>query len=110
MIKSRKMRWAGTYHEWKRGEMYIKFWSEDLKGRDHLENLGVDGRIILDSASGPALRPTQPPIQCAPAAFSLEVKQPGREADRSPPSIVKVKNAWSYTSTLPIRLHGVVIS
>jgi hypothetical protein len=27
--------------------------------------------------------------------------RPGREADISPPSSTKVKNAWSYTSTLP---------
>jgi hypothetical protein len=27
-----------------------------------------------------------------------------------PPSSADVKNAWSYTSTLPIRLHGVVLS
>jgi hypothetical protein len=27
--------------------MYIKFWSENLKGRDHSEDLGVDGKIIL---------------------------------------------------------------
>jgi hypothetical protein len=27
------------------------------------------------------------------------VKWPGREADHSPPSSAKVKNAWSYTST-----------
>jgi hypothetical protein len=26
----------------------IKFWSENLKGMDHLENLGVDGKIILE--------------------------------------------------------------
>jgi hypothetical protein len=27
----------------------IKFWTENLKGRDHyLEDLGVDGRIILE--------------------------------------------------------------
>jgi hypothetical protein len=30
------------------GEMYIKFWSIHLKGRrGHLEDLGVDGRRIL---------------------------------------------------------------
>jgi hypothetical protein len=34
------------------------------------------------------------------------VKRPGREADHSPPSIAEVKNAWSYTYTSPIRLHG----
>jgi len=27
------------------------------------------------------------------------VKQPGHEADHSPPSSAKVKNAWNYTST-----------
>jgi len=29
------------------GEVYTRFWLENLKGRDHLEDLGVDGRIIL---------------------------------------------------------------
>jgi hypothetical protein len=38
------------------------------------------------------------------------VKQPGREADHSPPSNAVVKNEWSYTSIPPIRLHGVVLS
>jgi hypothetical protein len=28
--------------------MHTKFWSEDLKGRDHSEDLGVDGKIILE--------------------------------------------------------------
>jgi hypothetical protein len=28
--------------------MYKKFWSEHLKGRDHSEDLGVDGKIILE--------------------------------------------------------------
>jgi hypothetical protein len=43
-------------------------------------------------------------------APSLGVKRPGREADLSPPTSAEVKNAWSYTSTPPIRLHGVVLS
>jgi hypothetical protein len=38
------------------------------------------------------------------------VKRPGREADHSPPSSAEVKNACIYTSTPPIRLHGVVLS
>jgi hypothetical protein len=41
------------------------------------------------------------------ASFS-GVKRPAREADNSPPSSAEVKNAWSYTSITPIRLHGVV--
>jgi hypothetical protein len=28
-------------------EMFAKFWSENVKGRDNLENLDADGRIIL---------------------------------------------------------------
>jgi hypothetical protein len=28
--------------------MRITVWLEKLKGRDHLEDLGVDGRIILE--------------------------------------------------------------
>jgi hypothetical protein len=28
--------------------MNTKLWSENLKGRDHSEDLGVDGRIIFE--------------------------------------------------------------
>jgi hypothetical protein len=28
--------------------MHIKYWSENLKGKDHVEGLDVDGRIILE--------------------------------------------------------------
>jgi hypothetical protein len=70
---------------------------------------GLDGRgleiFLFDTMSRPALRPTQPPIQWVLGALS-----PGREADHSPPYNAKVKNAWSYTSTPPIRLHGAVLS
>jgi hypothetical protein len=56
---------------------------------------------VLKRKFGPntALGSTQPPIQWVPGVLSLGVKRPGREADHSPPSIVEVKNAWSYTST-----------
>jgi hypothetical protein len=40
----------------------------------------------------------------------LGVKRPGREADHSPPASVEVKKMWIYTSTQPIRLHGVVLN
>jgi len=43
-------------------------------------------------------------------ALSLGVKRPGREADHSSPSSVEVKNAWSCTSTPPIRLNAVALS
>jgi hypothetical protein len=28
--------------------MHTQFWSENLKGRDHFEDLDVDGRIVLE--------------------------------------------------------------
>ena len=34
-------------------------------------------------------------------------KRQGREVINSPPSKAEVKNGWSYTSSPPIRLHGV---
>jgi len=39
----------------------------------------------------------------------MGVKRGGREADHSPPSSA-MKNAWNYTSTPLIRLHGMVLS
>jgi hypothetical protein len=65
---------------------------------------------LFTTSSRTALRPTQPPIQWVPGALSLRVKRPGCEAEHSPPSSAEVKNAWSYTSIPPIRLHGVVLS
>jgi len=35
---------CSTY--WKRVEVHAKFWSENLTGRDHSEDLGVDGNIL----------------------------------------------------------------
>jgi hypothetical protein len=48
-----------------------------------------------------------------PASYSMGTRGsiPGGEAaTHSPPSSAEVKNAWSYTSTPPIRLDGVVLS
>jgi hypothetical protein len=40
----------------------------------------------------------------------LGVERSGREANHPLPSSAEVKNAWSYTSTRPVRLHGIVLS
>ena len=34
------------------------------------------------------------------------VKRPDRDADHSLPTSAEIKNMWRYTSTLPLRLHG----
>jgi hypothetical protein len=49
------------------------------------------GIFLFTTMSGPALGPTQPPIQWVPGALCLGVKRPGREADHSPPSSTEVK-------------------
>jgi hypothetical protein len=33
------------WHAWKRGETCTGFWWESPKGRDHLKDQGVDGRM-----------------------------------------------------------------
>jgi len=43
----------------------------------------------------------QSPIQWVPGAVTPGVKWQGHEADHSPPSSAKAKNAWSYTSIHP---------
>jgi hypothetical protein len=35
-------------YTWKRQEMHERFQSENMKGRNHLEDPCVDGRIILE--------------------------------------------------------------
>jgi hypothetical protein len=81
-------------------------WTIGVLGFDSRRGLGI---FLFTTASRTALGPTQPPIEWVPGALSLGVKRPGREADHSPPSSAEVKNSWSYTSTPPIRLQGVVL-
>jgi len=47
LIKSRRIRACSTH-----GEMHTKFLSENLKERDNLGDISVDGRIILDLILG----------------------------------------------------------
>jgi hypothetical protein len=50
---------------------------------------------------GSGTHPASYPTRTGSAALSLEVKQPGREADHSTPSGAEVKNLWRYISTSP---------
>ena len=47
VMKSRRKSWAGHVARMGRGEVYSEFWWGKLKKRDHLEDPGVNGRIIL---------------------------------------------------------------
>jgi len=57
------------------------------------------GTFLFTTIPGPALETTQSPINWVPGALSLGMKQPGHQADHSPPSSAKITDVWSYTST-----------
>jgi hypothetical protein len=71
-----------------------------LVGRSVFDSRQGLGIFFVATVSRPALGPKQSPIQWILGSLFLGVKRPGREADHSPPSSAKVKNVWSYTSTL----------
>ena len=35
------------WHVWETGEVHAGFWCGYVRGEDHLEDLGVDGRVML---------------------------------------------------------------
>jgi hypothetical protein len=47
LMKSRRMRWAGHVASMGGVDMYTGLWWGNLRERDHLEESGVEGRIIL---------------------------------------------------------------
>jgi len=57
-------------------------------------------RAQTGSGAHPALYPM------GAGGYFSGVKWTRREAEQSSPSSAEVKNAWSYTSTPPIRHHG----
>jgi hypothetical protein len=82
----------------------LDFWGSRVRFPAGAGNFSLHHRVQNASGANPASYPMD-----TGGSFP-EIKQPGPEADHSPPSSVEVKNAWSYTSTPPIRLHGVVLS
>jgi len=48
VIKSRRMRWAGHVARMDEERGYIESWWGNRSEGDHWEDLGVDGRIILE--------------------------------------------------------------
>jgi len=81
-----------------------------LRHRGSIPGRNSDGTFLLATASRPTLGPNQPPFQWVPGVLTPEVKWTVREVDHSPPSSADVKNEWSYTSTSPIRPHGLVLN
>jgi hypothetical protein len=80
-----------------------------------LDNQGFEsqngvGIFLLTTAFKRGLGTTQPPIQWVPGGLSLGLNRWWREADHSLASTAEVENAWSYISTPPIRIHGVMLS
>jgi hypothetical protein len=64
---------------------------------------------LLSTASIPAVRSTQSSIQWVPGAISPGVKQPGNEADHSPPSISEVKSGGAVPPLLHM-FYGIMFN
>jgi len=65
--------------------------------------------IFPATNSRPILELIRPPMKCILGTIYPEVKRPGRQTNRSPPSRFVVINACSYTYT-PLYIHGVVFN
>ena len=47
LMRARRMTWAWHVERTGRGEMHKRFWWGNMRAREHLENVGVDGTMIL---------------------------------------------------------------
>jgi len=63
--------------------------------------------LFPPKTSRPILGLAQLHIQWMKGVSFSVVNRLGREFNHPPPPISNVKNEWNYTSTTPIRLHGV---
>jgi hypothetical protein len=66
--------------------------------------------FLFSVSSRPALGTTQPPLQWVPETLFLGIKRQEGESYHSLPASAEMKETCIYTSTLPIHLHGVVLS
>jgi len=90
----------------------IRTGNKDCTTRLQAGLLGFDSRkgqgiVLVTTASRPALRTTQPPIQWLPGAICPWVRRPGREANHhNLESRLKIRGAMP---PLPLHIHGVVL-
>jgi len=63
LIRTRGIKWTGDVARLVTGDVHTGFWFGDLRGRDDMKGLGVDGRILFkwifekwDEESGLRLR------------------------------------------------------
>jgi hypothetical protein len=64
--------------------------------------------VVLSVQIGSGAHPAFYPVSTR--ALSPGVKRQERETDHLPPPSTEIKNGWSCTSTLPMHIHGVVLS
>jgi hypothetical protein len=66
--------------------------------------------FLFTTVSRMVLGPTQPPVQWVLGSLSLGVKWPGVKLTTHLHLVPRLKNVWSYTSTPPVHLNGMVLS
>jgi len=89
---------------------YVISWDQAMGWVTRVWFLEGAGTFLLATVSRPAMGNYKFPIQWVLDALSLGVKRLGHETNHSPSASAKVKNAWTYTSTHPICLHGMVLT
>jgi hypothetical protein len=77
------------------------------KERSRVQFLAAARDFFFSKMSGLAVEPTNLLLNGYRETFPW-VKRLGHEADHSPQTTAEVKNGWSYTSTSPIHLHGIM--
>jgi hypothetical protein len=70
---------------------------------------GSGGIFLFDTASTAAPGHTIGFLATCYRGLSLPLERPEREADNLPRYTTEIKNAWSFTSTLPIYVLDVVV-
>jgi hypothetical protein len=90
--------------------LLLSDWPRAGRPRRRSWSSGRVKNFLFSTASRLTLGSTQPPIEWVPGILSPGVKQPGREANHSPPTSAQVKKNEDLYIHSPTRLHGVVLN